>query len=321
MIKIIKKMIKGIILFCNTILLNLKIFRKENISSRAIEGEITNVDSYWNQHTVAMKCFSSVDASIKNLEWRFSQYPLFKDYMSLWGSHKNQIILDYGCGPGNDLIGFALYSRAKKIIGVDISERALKKASDRLKLHNVKNVELIKITDEIYLLPFEDNSIDFIYCQGVLHHTSHPYEILKEFKRILKDNGEAIIMVYNKESAWYHLFVPYVEKIINNKFKNLSDDDAFQKTTDGENCPIARPYNHKEFSLICEKAGFEVDYKGGYFSLNCLDTMQKYWELAKNDKRLHKTHRNFLNKVEYDGEWYYYEGKTIGIGGVYKLIN
>ena len=32
----------------------------------------------------------------------------------------------------------------------------------------------------------DDSTIDYIYCEGVLHHTSYPELILKEFYRMLK---------------------------------------------------------------------------------------------------------------------------------------
>ena len=54
------------------------------------------------------------------------------------------VVVDYGCGPGNDLVGFSEFSKTKKLIGVDVSKTALKVAETRLKLHH-KKVELIEI--------------------------------------------------------------------------------------------------------------------------------------------------------------------------------
>ena len=46
-------------------------------------------------------------------------------------------MLDYGCGPGDDLTGLALYSGAAQLIGLDVSATALGLTSRRLALHGV----------------------------------------------------------------------------------------------------------------------------------------------------------------------------------------
>ncbi len=43
----------------------------------------------------------------------------------------------YGCGPGNDLVGFLLWGHARQVIGIDISRKALELARRRLALHRI----------------------------------------------------------------------------------------------------------------------------------------------------------------------------------------
>ncbi|MBK7629848.1 MAG: class I SAM-dependent methyltransferase [Ignavibacteriales bacterium] len=50
-------------------------------------------------------------------------------------------------------------------------------------------------------LQFEDNSFDFVWSWGVIHHSSNTRKILEEIQRVLKPGGEAIIMVYHR-SIW-----------------------------------------------------------------------------------------------------------------------
>ena len=59
--------------------------------------------------------------SKRYLEWRFAEYPLFREFTGLWGEHDGEVVLDYGCGPGNDLTGLALDTGARRLIGVDVS--------------------------------------------------------------------------------------------------------------------------------------------------------------------------------------------------------
>ena len=289
------------------------------------DDDYTPVDSFWNVYTIIGQELARVKTayqSRKYLEWRFSVYPLFREFMDLWGNHDNQVILDYGCGAGNDMVGFLEYTNAKKVIGVDISAKALTFASKRLALHRVdlNRVELICISDSTNVMPIEDNSIDYIYCEGVLHHTSDPVSILKEFYRVLKPNCEACIMVYNYDSIWLHLYVAYEQMILQNKFVGMSIYEAFARTTDTEDCPISRCYKPDEFMEMCESMGFRVKYIGGYFSVLELDLFKKYRRVALQDNRLGDEHKEFIRDLVLDGKGYpKYMGRHVGIGGVYKL--
>src|SRR5215510_15445790 len=143
---------------------------------RLSETVPTSVDSYWENFTVYALPFQSAQESLEYLEWRFEQYPLFREFMQLYGQHDGQVVLDYGCGPGNDLVGFLAHTGAKKVIGLDISAKALGVAARRLALHDIdpQRIELIQTADSNTTIPFDDGSIDYIYCEGVLHHTSYP---------------------------------------------------------------------------------------------------------------------------------------------------
>ncbi len=282
----------------------------------------TVVDSYWGCHTVNSTPFKTPKASLNYLEWRFEEYPLFRELMELWGNHTGQVILDYGCGPGNDLTGFVIYAHAKKVIGIDVSEKALMLASQRLSLHKVnpQSVELIKISDAEPKIPLESQSVDYIYCEGVLHHTSYPEKILTEFRRVLKPGGTTSIMVYNYDSIWLHLYIAYEKMIVQNAFPGLTLAEAFTSNTDGVKCPISRCYRSKEFMGICTEAGFQVEYKGGYLSKFEIDLLSKLKPQALEDNGLSDEHKNFLKALAYDANGYpLFQGKYAGIGGVYLL--
>ena len=141
----------------------------------------TAVDQYWSRHTVRAQRFRSRRASERNLEWRFAEYPLFREFSALWGEHDDDVILDYGCGPGNDLTGFAVHTRARQVIGFDVSQTALDLAARRLALHDVADrVQLLRGADDDPAIPLADDAVDHVNCLGVLHHTSHPDAILAE---------------------------------------------------------------------------------------------------------------------------------------------
>ncbi len=209
----------------------------------------TAVDQYWTRHTVRAERFRSRRASERNLEWRFEQYPLFREFSGLWGEHDGEVILDYGCGPGNDLVGYALYTGARRIVGVDVSPRALELARDRLALHGIdpERVELLQGSDASVAIPLDDASVDFVQSQGVLHHTSDPEAILRELHRVLRPGGRGLIMVYNRASLWFHLYTAYEKMIVEDAFPGLDVHEAFRRNTDGPECPISRSYPPAEW--------------------------------------------------------------------------
>jgi ubiquinone/menaquinone biosynthesis C-methylase UbiE len=290
---------------------------------KEIEGTDRNsVDNYWSEHTVNSQPFKTARESEKYLEWRASVYPKFPELMQLYGNHDGEVILDYGCGPGNDLVGFAIHTRAAKVIGIDVSPKALKLAGARLALHEVDGdrIELILSSDSLSSVPLNNASVDYINCSGVLHHTTDPRPLLKEFHRILKPASRACVMVYNRDSLWLHLFTAYERMIVEGAFQGMSVEEAFARNTDGVDCPIARCYGAEEFAAMCEEAGFSCDYAGGYLSDTELKSYRKHHRAALRDKKLADEHKRFISELVFDDEGLpRYQGKYAGIGGVYWL--
>jgi SAM-dependent methyltransferase len=285
-------------------------------------GERTAVDRYWTEHTVAAKKFVRARDSEAFLEWRFEQYPLFRELTGLWGTHDGEVILDYGCGPGNDLTGFAINTGARRIIGFDVSQTALDIAAGRLELHGVTEgrVELLHGGDGDPAIPLEDNSIDHVNCQGVLHHTSDPDAIVAELARVVRPGGTATIMVYNRDSVWFHLYTAYERMVVENAFPGANIHEAFRRNTDGPECPISRSYPPEEFAGLCGAAGLDVDYVGGYLSKHELNVLERSWARAIVDARLAPEHREFLRRLTYDFAGRpMHQGYHAGIGGTYRL--
>jgi len=282
----------------------------------------TNVDSYWNEHTVNSNPFDSAAESKRYLKKRSEAYPLFTKFMDLYGKHEGQVVLDYGCGPGDDVVGFLLWSKARKVIGIDVSDTALGLLRHRLALHRVepRRVELIRITDSSGAIPLASESIDWLHCGGVLHHTSHPQQIVNEFGRVMKPGAEGRLMLYNRESIWYHVWIAYAQRVVNNVYPELTVDEAFTKSTDGPDCPISDAWSPKRVLEMIEAAGLKGRFVGGYFNVEELGWWNTYGAAARNDPRLESEHREFASQVEVDSHGYpIRDRKHVGIGGVYAI--
>jgi SAM-dependent methyltransferase len=282
----------------------------------------TMTDAYWGVHTVKNAPFLSAQQSLDYLQWRFNEYPLFRELMGLYGDHAGETVLDYGCGPGNDVTGFLHYSKARHVIGMDVSRRALELTAYRIALHNfpLERVTLQQLSDTQARIPLADGAVDYFLSGGVIHHTSDPHGILRELYRVLKPGGSGCVMVYHYNSVFVHLYIAYVRMIVDNAYPGVSLPDVFRRNTDGEDCPISRCYRGEEFAALCQQAGFEAEFVGGYMGEEEMDWLKRWSEQAKADSRLPAEHRQFLNELTFDASGYpLYRGKYAGIGGVYQL--
>lgn len=229
-----------------------------------------------------------------------------------------KIVLDYGCGPGNDLIGFALFSKPLRLIGADVSELALHLAAKRIGLHGI-DTELIKVMEAPADMPLDDRSVDLIHCSGVLMHTPDPLAILQEFRRIIRPDGYAQVMVYHYHSIWMHLYVAYQKMILEDRYMNMSKLEAFARSTDGEDCPISTAYSINRFSELASKAGFHCDVGGISISTTEMKVLNKRWE-AIEDKRLDAESREFLYHLTFDEKGLpLYDGRVAGINLACRL--
>jgi SAM-dependent methyltransferase len=282
----------------------------------------TSVDEYWSTHTLHKRPFISARESERYLHKRNAKYPMFPELMDLYGDHRGEVVLDYGCGPGDDVTGFLLWSNSAKVIGMDVSGKALSYLRHRLALHEVdlRRVELVRITDASGRIPLADESIDWVQCGGVLHHTTHPEQIVKEFHRIMKPGTEGRLMLYNRDSVMYHLWIAYAQLMVNNAFPGLTVDQAFTKSTDGPDCPVSDAWAPQRVLDMIAGAGLDGTFRGGYISDSELDWLKTYGPGALKESRLADEHRQFIADLELDERGYpMWRGHYAGIGGVYTI--
>lgn len=282
-------------------------------------GAVSSTD-YWTGHHVPApdEGFASIEASLEHYDIRNDQYPGTLELTPV-DKATGKCVLDYGCGPGNDVIGFGTYSRPKRLVACDVSPTALALAEKRTRLHGL-DVEFHKIDENDPRLPFGEATFDLIHSAGVLHHTPDPRAILKELHRLLRPDGSVQIMVYNRNSIWMHLHVAYEVKLELGLYRDMTKEDAFRHTTDGPNCPIANFYRPEEFIELARDAGFKGAFEGAGISrleLNLLPKLEK----ALGDERLDIESREFLTALEFCADGLpMINGRVAGINGCYRLV-
>lgn len=289
--------------------------RRRMTSRGPVRGD--SVADYWTRHNVTgHHRFASAAESLAFFHWRNSQYPNYIALMPVAG-FDGRAVLDFGCGPGHDLVGFSTYSECKTLVGVDVSPTSIAEARSRLRLHG-SDAEMIEILPG-RPLPFPDAAFDHIHTSGVLHHVEDPVSTLKELRRVLKPAGTLHAMVYNRDSIWTHLKVAYLRTIVEGLYGDLSLAERFARSTDGEDCPISRCYQPAEFMAVARTAGFDGRFAGAAVSLIELSLLPRRFE-AMMDPRLPAESREFLESLTFDQQMIpHRNGQVAGIDGVYHL--
>lgn len=273
---------------------------------------------YWTEHNVTLhKEFTTVEESLDYFHWRNSQYIGYISLMPVSG-HDNEVILDFGCGPAHDLIGFGVYSKPKQLYGLDVSPTSLEEARRRLSVHDIF-CDLIQINAEDDKIPFDDESVDYIHCSGVLMALPNPKKTLSEFFRILKPGGKVRLMVYNYNSIWLHLYVAHILITSDQRFAGLDLDEAFKRSTDGFDCPISGKWRIPEMLTLGEEFGFKVEHLGNAISIFEMSLLpQRFAPLMYSEFRSES--RDFLSQLTFDDRGVpYFEGQVAGIDGCYEF--
>ena len=129
-------------------------------------------------------------------------------------------VLEVGCGTGQLAIYFALGTN-NRVVGLDPTIESLKLAVDFSKKQNIDNIDFINadIFDDV----LTDKYFDFIWCNGVLHHTKDPYKAFRVLIKSLKNEGYVLIGLYNKFGRIRTVFRRYMFKIFGSKYLDIFD--------------------------------------------------------------------------------------------------
>jgi ubiquinone/menaquinone biosynthesis C-methylase UbiE len=215
------------------------------------------VREFWDQH-VNNEYYTGADrgspeyfAQITAQRYRYHYHlnELFErlGYMNL--SEKN--LLEIGCGIGIDTIKLASLG-FREVVGIDLSGTAVDIARTHAGLKKMTNVRFERANGEKLALP--NDTFDFVYSFGVIHHTPSIENAIGEIHRVLKPGGRAIVMVYHRHSLvnWVHILfrLPFESP------RNLKD-----------HCPVVNRYTRCEARSLFDgfdKVQIRTDYPFTY---------------------------------------------------------
>jgi ubiquinone/menaquinone biosynthesis C-methylase UbiE len=111
--------------------------------------------------------------------------------------------LEIGLGQGAD--SMQIIDRGALYYGIDLTEESVRRVKERFHLFDRRYCEVQVANAE--KIPFEDNSFDIVYSHGVIHHSPRIDLIVAEIHRVLKPGGQAVIMLYHKNSFNYFISI------------------------------------------------------------------------------------------------------------------
>ena len=103
-------------------------------------------------------------------------------------------VIDVGCGTGQLACFLAL--KGRRVLGVDYSQRSLALAQELKRRLALRSVDFRRENILAWELPAQ--SFDYVFCNGVLHHTSDPYGGFQNLVKITKPGGLVIVGLYNR---------------------------------------------------------------------------------------------------------------------------
>lgn len=164
--------------------------------------------------------------NMENTHWWFVSKRKLVNHL-LGGFNRNSsLILDVGCGTGSNIMFLRKFG---KCFGIDVSDKAL----TFCKKNGLKTI----LQCDAERISFKKQSFEVITCLDLLEHADNIFNVLNEFKRIIKDEGKIIITVPAIRLLW------------------SQHDDAL--------CHMRR-FGKKEFIDIITESNFKID-KIGYF--------------------------------------------------------
>jgi ubiquinone/menaquinone biosynthesis C-methylase UbiE len=197
-------------------------FEASNTETTNLQVPVTEISRYLNPPST----------TIYPLEYAFN----------LLGDVRNKLVLEYGCGNGENTL--LLAKRGARVKALDISEDLIRIAEKRLKQNNVHgDVEFI--VGSAHDLPLPDESVDVVFGMAILHHLDLSLSS-REVYRVLRKGGKAIF----KEPVRNSRVLSAIRKLIPYQAPDVSPFE--RPLTDKEIQDYAKPFTKfrvKAFTL------------------------------------------------------------------------
>lgn len=166
------------------------------------------IKDFWNKNSCGevlyLKGEDEVEAYSYQSSLRYNLEPYILTFAN-FASATNKKVLEIGVGLGSDHQKFA--EAGAILTGIDLTDKAIFHTKRRFSIFGLNSVLSVADAEN---LPFSDESFDIVYSWGVIHHSPDTPKIVSQIFRVLKQNGEARIMIYHTHSiVGYMLWLRY----------------------------------------------------------------------------------------------------------------
>lgn len=164
-------------------------------------------------------------------------------------------IVDIAIGTGDVSISMAKKIPNTQIVGIDLSEKMLKVAQQKIERSGVKS-NIILLCEDAEHLSLPCNSFDVVTISFGIRNFENINKGLSECYRILREGGSLFIMEFSTPkhkvfNALYRFYSKYILPIIG---RTISKDDKAYKYLPES---IVEFYQEHEFTELLQNSGFE----------------------------------------------------------------
>ncbi len=164
---------------------------------------LDELKAYWQGKNIPQRWYSN--KMPLTLQWfndiAYKRYNVYYKYLAEdaeFTQHMGEKVLEIGVGLGTDLVEYA--KGGAKVYGVDLGQEQVNLTKMNFEVRKLSYCELS--AQDAMRIQYPDGFFDLVYSFGVLHHAPDTQKCIDEVYRILKEDGQAIVMLYAR--GWKH---------------------------------------------------------------------------------------------------------------------
>lgn len=176
----------------------------------------SEIQDFWQKHPCGETLVGGLEKYETDYETFFQNYDTFRYRKE---SHipqclkeidfQNKRTLEIGLGQGAD--SEQIIRLGARWFGLDLTNESVRRVQVRM---NLRNLPVGGITQgSVVEMPFADQSFDIVFSHGVLHHVPEIIKAQAEIRRVLKPEGELVVMLYAKNSLNYRISIAVVRRL------------------------------------------------------------------------------------------------------------
>jgi len=176
----------------------------------SLEATVDAVHDYWDSHTLGYQYVTDKSIEPGTAEFFAHIQPWMNTYKFPWIMERieresailgGKQLLEIGCGMGYDSLEFL--KRGVRVTATDLTPNAVALTRRHFEIEGVE-AEDVRIANALDL-PFDDNTFDAVWANGVLHETGSTQQAISEAGRVLKPGGRAIISHFYRKPSWMYV--------------------------------------------------------------------------------------------------------------------